>query len=572
MRRFRHEIAVLIALSGMAMPAGAEAQDPVYARRWFYASNNLLVDRNADELIAIIRRAGKSGYNGLMLADYKFHILGRMPERYVRNVERVRRAADEAGLEIIPALFPIGYSAGLLAHDPNLAEGIPVVDAPFLVQGRQASLDATGSARYVNGDLERAGGDRFAGMAFQDDPGVGSFADRETVHGGGLSCRFEDVGRANAAGNARIAQRVEVRPRSAYRFSCWVKTAGLEPSGGFRLLALGAKSGRPLTFYEGGLERDGDWKRIDVVFNTLDETAVTLYAGIWGGKSGKLWVDDLALDELSLVNILRRPGCPLRVRSADGSRSYEEGRDYEPVADPKLGRVPYDGEYDFNHDGPPIRLTADSRIQDGERLLVSWYHPAIVHGFQVACCLSEPAVYDRLRDEAERVIAMFRPRTVFMSHDELRVANWCQACQATGKPPGVLLGENARRCVEILRSIDPKVEIAVWSDMFDPHHNAVSSYYLVNGSLQGSWESLPPDVLIANWNSGKAAESLKFFAGRGHRQVVAGYYDASDLGDLNRWNEAARGVIGVEGFMYTTWQARYDWLERYGQGIAPVGR
>ena len=53
--------------------------------------------------------------------------------------------------------------------------------------------------------------------------------------------------------------------------------------------------------------------------------------------------------------------------------------------------------------------------------------------------------------------------------------------------------------------------------MFDPHHNAVDKYYLVNGSLKGSWEGLARDVIIANWNGDKAAESLKFFADRGHR-------------------------------------------------------
>src|SRR5262249_46653603 len=148
---------------------------------------------------------------------------------------------------------------------------------------------------------------------------------------------------------------------------------------------------------------------------------------------------------------------------------------------------------------------------------------------QVACCLGEEKVYDLLRDQAKRVNELFRPKTFFMSHDELRVAGWCRACG--GKPPGQMLADNVRRCVAILKEVSPGAPVAVWSDMFDPHHNAVDGYYLVNGSLKGSWEGLPREVVIANWNGGKAAESLKWFADRGHAQVIAGYYD----GDLSNF-------------------------------------
>ena len=55
------------------------------------------------------------------------------------------------------------------------------------------------------------------------------------------------------------------------------------------------------------------------------------------------------------------------------------------MRDPKLGMVPYEGEYDFDHAGPPLRLTADSRIKDGERLRVGWYHPVLIHRLAGRC-------------------------------------------------------------------------------------------------------------------------------------------------------------------------------------------
>ncbi len=483
-----------------------------------------------------------------------------------KNVARVKEAAQAAGIEIIPCVFPIGYSAGLLAHDPNLAEGVPVQEVPFLVKGREAILAPDPAVRLVNGGLEEVKGDRFVGFSLQDDPGKTTFADREVVHQGKVSCRMQDVGKNSSSGNCRLAQRVKLRPHACYRFSCWVKTLALQPQSAFRLLVLGARDGRPLTFYEGRLKGTQDWTRLEVVFNSLQESAVTLYAGQWGGRSGSLWLDDLAVEELALVNVLRRTGCPLVVASADGKTLYQEGKDYLPLRDTRLGQDPYAGEYGFGHNGPALQLTDSSRIKDGARLRVSWYHPLLVHGNQVACCLSEAKVYELLSDQARRVNDLFKPGTYFMSHDELRMAGWCRACQGSGQTPGALLAENVKRCVKILKEINPKARIVVWSDMFDPNHNALDRYYLCNGPMTESWKGLPQEVIVANWNSGKAAASLKWFAERGHTQVIAGYYDG-DLANFKKWDAAAQGVPGVTGFLYTTWQRKYDHLEAYGKAM-----
>jgi hypothetical protein len=555
-----------LALVGLIVAAAPVLADgPRFEQRWFYASHNLLVDQQVDDLVSLMERAGKSGYNGVVLADYKFNILGRMDKHYFQNVARVRKAADEAGLEIVPAVFPIGYSDGLFAHDANLAEGVPVRDAPFVVKAGAAVLDPDPAAHLRNGDLEDVKGDVFVGFGFQDDPGRTTFADRDVAHHGKLSCRMEDVHGKSTSGNCRLTQRVKVRPHACYRFSAWVKTRDLKPAGAFRLLVLGT-SGRRLSFHEGGLQPTQDWAPVEVVFNSLDQDEVTVYAGQWGGGSGTLWLDELRLEELALVNVLRRDGCPLVVASADGKTVYEEGKDFLPVRDPKLGQVPYAGQFSFAHAGPVLRLTPDSRIKDGDRLRVSWYHPIVTQGFQVMCCLTEPKVVELLRDQARRVNELFQPRTFFMAHDEIRVANWCQTCQASGKTPGELLAANVRRCVDVIKEVNPKARIVVWSDMFDPHHNAVDHYCLVNGTLEGSWKGLPADAIVANWNGGKARESLKFFADRGHAQIIAGYYD-TDLGSLKKWEEAAQGVPRVAGFLYTTWQHKYGDLAAYGRAL-----
>ena len=594
-RRAAMAIAAFLLAScvGAASSIAAELIAAPFSERWLYCSFNLQVDRSVDDLQALFDRAKRSGYTGILFADYKLQVLDRVMDNYFRNVEKVKSAAAAAGLELVPAVFSIGYSNGHLAHDTNLAEGLPVVDQPYLVKSStdplrkkagaskpgsaqsrtsrlEAVLDSKPIAQIRNGGLEETSGDRFLNFSFQDDPGAGTFADRSVVHGGRVSCRLEPgtTDKRHTSPNVRLVQRVPVRPHTAYRFSCWVKTKDLAPTGSFHLLGLAtSKEGRSLTFHEGGLEPTADWKKADVVFNSLEEREVSLYVGFWGEGKGTFWIDDLALEELALVNLLRRKGCPFLVKSADGKTTYEEGRDYEPVADAKLGQVPWPGEYEFEHPGASIRITPRSKIRSGERLRVSWYHPIITHGSQVMCCPSEPKLYEILSAQARRVNELFRPKTFFMSHDEIRVGNWCRACQDRKLTPGQLLADNVRRCTEILKSESPRARIVVWSDMFDPHHNAVDNYYLVNGSLKGSWEGLSRDVLIANWNGGKAKESLAFFADRGHKQIIAGYYDGDDLTNFQQWDQAAQNVQGVVGFMYTTWQSKYNLLEQYGQAM-----
>lgn len=554
----------LLALAAMASIPSARGESPRYQRRWLYSMFNLQVNESADRVVALIDRASRAGYNGLILADYKLNILDRVPDHYFKNVERVRKAAEKAGIEIIPAVFPIGYSDGLLAHDPNLAEGLPA-EATFGVAGGKVSQVKDSRGQIKNGGLEDANGDTFAGFGFQDDPGKASFADREIVHGGKVSCRMQDTSRTSTDGNCRLIQKVAVRPRGCYRFSCWVKTKDLGSPGNFHLNVIGAgPNGRQLVFHEGGIEPTRDWTRVSVVFNSIDQEEVNLYVGLWGGSTGTVWVDDLELERLALVNVLRREGCPVVVKQ--GETVMEEGHDFEPIADPTLGQVPYAGEYEFDHEGPTLKLTKGSRIRPGAMIQVSYYHPILTHGSQVMCCPSEPKVYELLRDQARRVNDLLHPKTFFMGFDEVRVMNWCGACQSRKRTSGQLLADCARKATAILKGINPKAEVVTWSDMFDPNHNAVKAYYLVNGTLEGSWEGLPKEVIIANWNGGQRAPSLRFFSDRGHRQVVAGYYDAG-LENFRRWDEASQRIPDVIGFLYTTWQARYDDLEAFGEAM-----
>ena len=151
---------------------------------------------------------------------------------------------------------------------------------------------------------------------------------------------------------------------------------------------------------------------------------------------------------------------------------------------------------------------------------------------------------------------------------------WDESCRRSGKTPGELLAENLAKCVELVRREDPGKPICVWSDMFDPTHNArpTGRYYLVKGDgpWYGSWRGLDKDVVIVNWNSAadKRAESLRHFAALGNRQILAGYYDGP-VRAIRGWLHDSQPLSGVIGAMYTTWQQQYRDLEAFAAELPP---
>lgn len=557
MNRFTQALSVFLAtflLNGQCF-----ATEPL-DYRWIYLQKNLQVTEDLPAIEQILRRAAKAGYNGVVLADYKLNILDRVPDHYFKNANRFRELCRELNLELIPTVANFGYSSGILAHDPNLAEGLPARDVPFVVKGRMAQLD-TADNNLVPGDFENHQGDLFRGWGFQDEPGKGTFADESVRHGGSASLRIENP--AGLSGNRRVNKKIKVRPWSQFHASVWIKTSGFESAGETRMFAM-SPTGRVLSHSHLGVKKDQEWTEHHAMFNTLENEEILFYLGTWGCRGGKLWLDDVRLIEEPFVNLVRRPGCPLIVKDETGSTTFVEGRDYSQLRDNKLGTTPWPGEFDVYHAPPRLTLMSGSRIKDGQKLRVSYFHTVTIYDNQICCSLSEPKVFDVVQDQIQRVQKLFEPQTYFLSHDEIRVANWSDPERASGKTAGQQLADNVRRCVQIVKKVTPDARLCVWSDMFDPSHNAVDNFYLVNGNLADSWEGLPREMIIMNWNSGKPAESLRHFSGRGHSQILAGYYDAPPQ-NIKGWLKAGEGLTGIRGAMYTTWQNNFTDLEKFAE-------
>jgi hypothetical protein len=461
---------------------------------------------------------------------------------------------------LIPAIFSVGYGGAALSHNPHLAEGLPVEDAPFLVRNGEARLVPSAAVSIRNPGFEEFSGNRLRGYAFHDQPGEVSFVDRDVFHAGRASLRMENF-QANPHGHGRVMQELTVEPRRCYRIRLRVRTQELKPASALRVQVLaGSRALAPRTLE---LPETTDWRTVTLLFNSLKFEKVRLYAGVWGGREGRFWLDDWEIEELGPLNVLRRPGTPVTVRSNDGAITYAEGVDYAPLEDPRF-RI-----WDLEHESPPLKILPNGKIREGQRLRVSWYHPMVIHSSQVTVCMAEPELYEIYDHEAKLLAERLKPRRVLLNMDEVRMGGNCAACR--GRDMGELLGGCVTKQVEILRRYIPELEVCVWSDMLDPHHNAHGDYYLVEGDYTGSWEHVPRDLTIAVWGGKPREESLRFFEEQGFHTLIAGYYDAPDLEGVKAWLRLARERETVTGFMYTPWRKSYDLLGRCGD-LLQAGR
>lgn len=587
-RRWAAALALAAVAVGCGLGTAASNQDsagetaPVVAghvlrHRWVHYAANFQADGAVDRARAVLDAARDAGFNGLLIADVKLGRLddGSLIDAYYENLQAVLSHARGLGLRVVVNTADFGYSESILWHDPHLAAGLPVRDAAFVVRDGVLAPTERESLRIENGDFERlpAAGDAFPGWAWQDAPGEATFVDLSESHGGRASLRMNDLGRTSAPhGNGRVHQRLSVAPYRYYHVSVWVKTEGFE-GGDVRVLALGREPARTLQWNSVPVAPTQDWTRFDVTFNTLTHDEVLFYLGVWGGGSGTIWWDDASIEPGGFVNIVRRPGAPLSLRDADG-RPVHEAIDVLPVVDERMGRAPWPGAYDLWHAPPEIRLTAGSRLAEGDLVQADYYHMATIYNHQVTASLIEPTVLEVVRGQLAGTRRALAAADAFggwmLGYDEIRVGGWEEA---QGRTPGQQLAENVTAVVAAARAIDPQAPLFTWSDMFDPTHNAAECsepYYLVNGDWSGSWAGLPREVTVLNWNhqDGKRRASAEFFAGRGHRQILAGYYDAPPERFRDRaWLEELAGVPGIEGVLYTQWGSGYENLSAWATHV-----
>jgi hypothetical protein len=550
----RLALALVVAwLALSCAPGQAQGPEASLPRKWFFCFGYRRNREDVEQIKSLVRTAAAHGLNGMVLSSFGFDSVTQWGAEDLALLREVADVCRREGIELIPTGFSVGYGGGALWHDRNFAAALPVT-IRLQARGRRAT-PVPGPNLLVNGDLERHEGDRFPGFAFHDQPGEVTFADTAVVASGRTSIRFESF-TANEHGHGRIMQTVAVEPGRCYRFAFRMKTDRLAPVFGVQALVMAGD--RTLATARPDPRPTQDWAEVTLEFINVEETEVRVYAGIWGGRSGRFWLDDMRFEEFgTLADIVRREGTPLELRSRDRDVVFAEGRDFEPVEN--------------RRDLAALALTPGSAIREGEALELACYKtPFVAHswGRQISLCMSNPALYDYWEAEARRLREVLPYKRFLLSMDEIRNGGGCQLCKRRGMTMGEILGDCFTRQRAIFKAIDPEIEVLTWSDMLDPNHNAHDDYYGVIGDFSGSWRHVPKDLVIVCWWNEMKAESLAFFSGQGFRTMGACYYDAEDLGSSREWLERLRATPGAQGIMYTSWERKYDLLAPYGDMVS----
>jgi hypothetical protein len=546
---------ILVLSCAAVMTTLALGEPKSYRDRWVYVSTGLQSDQELARVEGIVRTAAGHGLNGMLLSA-GFDDLDLKPADYLHRLEHLKQTCDRLGVEIIPTGFGVGYGGGVLAHDKNLAAGLPVHGALFIAGEHAARFSPDPPVKLANGGFEQVEGNLPAGFTVH---GAHAAIDTAAFHSGKASVRFEDFG-SSPGGDVYLAQTLHVQPYRSYRLRCWVKTEGVTPREVFHLWAI-TPDGRDLAYLEPWMTPTSDWHELVWEFNSWYADQVDFRIGISDGERGKVWVDDVEVEEVGFTNVLRRPGTPVRVSNDRTGKVYEEGRDYAAISDPELN-------FSWDHDGPAIRLLQGGRIHAGDRLRVDYFHGTTIYREQVPIDMSEPAVYEIWQRQIPLIEKYLAPNKYFLSMDEVRIGGFCQACQRRHLSMAQILGDCVTRQHQMIRAVNPKAEVYVWSDMFDPNHNAREKYYLIDGSVQGTWNYIPKDLVIACWYFEKRDLSLDFFSKLGYRTLAGAYYDANDLANPKAWLESLNRTPGAIGIMYTTWENKYELLSAFGDLIS----
>ena len=517
------------------------------------------------------------------------------------NLNKVLKHAKSLGLTVYPAAAQFGGSHSILVHNPHLSEGIPVIDAKFIIQktdrGVEIVNDPEDKFPLINGDFEvddtqKTGG--FKGWRASTFKGKSSLnsAVFSDVKDGSRCLKIVDPEKFGN-GVVNITQRIEnLEMFREYEISVRMKTQNFTRSGkvGTGVSAIRtpvdcSKNSKlqfnsSITFNESnktydGLKANQDWKVFHSTFNTLENDFVVVDIHTVGG-TGTVWIDDLIITPTKFNNVLKRNDTPITIKSKNGVELQNEEKLKDLIVDPLFGRSNW-----IWHQQPAIIIPSNtSGLKPKDKVLITYYTTTGVDNSVPYVSLTHPAVIDLAELQMQQLYTKFNDGDLdmfegyFFSHDEIRVHGW--DITSGNNTPGKNLINNFNALYESAKDIDPKSNILVWSDMFDPFHNAISCedrgypYYGVNGGWDDITGKLPNDVVIMNWHgfpNRDRVSSGRYFSDRGHSQILAGFYDQAFytrgwLADMK-----SNSVKEIKGAMYSTFKNDYSKLEEWANYV-----
>src|SRR5579884_3459270 len=344
-------IALVLISAGLLIPAqrGSSTRDSG-PQLWFMNHSYAVTGDAVVESERRIDQAAALGYNGVMFWDSGFNFMSDdfWPWENEARLGELMKYAAKKGMRTMATPSPYGYSNESLEANPNWAESEPVVGALFRVDASGRRLVFKDSFPGLkNPGFEEGKSDWFD----LSDPGTSISTN---AHSGKTSAAI-----VNAPANARFRQRFPLKPWRQYHLRIWWKAENFNGTAMIEVLdSANHDLGRVnSTFSARGTH---DWTETDLAFNSKDSTEGDLYFGVWGGSSGSIWFDDVALEETSLVYVTRRSGAPLKLYDPGNPETvFQEGVDFNTVYDPRMSER--NAFRDIWHAPPVVTLGAHTR-------------------------------------------------------------------------------------------------------------------------------------------------------------------------------------------------------------------
>jgi hypothetical protein len=518
-----------------ACPAKAEEN------RWIFCQNALGSAADLVNLQSLIIAAKAEGFNGIVLSS-RFDSLDRQPPEHIMRLKRLHEFCKQNNFDLIPCGFSIGYASALLFRDKNLAEGFPVRNLMLKVSGGKVVLDVDNLFVGNFEDLARTG-------LTLEDPGKVTFSDATITHSGRSSLRLENF-IYNRHGNARLTKELDVTPFQSFEISFWYRAEELT-AGTTVKAEVYTTDGHPVT-WQNSEQPTNKWKHFTSDFNSLEHARVRISLGVWGGRAGKLWIDDLRISrQKSLTRLVRRPGTPITVTDAMSKSAYAEGADYVIKESPQ-------GSNNFL-----ININPQGRIHENTLLTISYYRSYVIGSNQTSACMAVPEVYEIWKKQMRLIEDLIHPKAYFLSMDEIRQGGYCESCGK--KSMAELIGECITTQYNIVKSLNKNTKVYVWGDMLDPNMGAINNYSMVKGGFSRSWEYVPKEILPVAWNYNSREASLLHFRKNGFTIMASINMDQDSSPDrLKAWRESLPKAYGKVGVMYTTWSHNYSHLKKFG--------
>lgn len=572
-------LAIVVMFSAVCSPGMVRADG---VEKWFFAYVDLLNDPvcasdktnySASELIKLLKPLKEQNYSVIVLSSFQLGVESLMnpdagnsenARKVQENLKRLAAEVEMLGMQMIPEVMPVGPSESILSEHRCLAEGTPVREMTFNVK-----RTASGQLQAMPVSKNRLPFEDFAGPWAEvaekwnlgsNTTGLSQSPFAPTGSKSSLEIQFGPAG-VNAGVELSVTE-LSLKPWHQYRLSFSVKTVDLEPldkEAGFTFYS--AVSGKPMTGKLVPLERANqkigatqDWTNYSVILNSYEFCQGEFWFGFDGLSSGQAYLTNFRLQEIGGANLIQRDddpnttdldeGLPICVKIKGTNQTLVEGQDFEPWRDTLVEGL---GWFQHEHSGTPLRIKNASL--EGKELSVDYYHAALPvdeRGY-VCCSLRHPKVLGLFRQQVAQIHRILSPKRWLINHDEIRAMGHDPLSKCDS--PAKILSENLRTCRDIIKSTSADAGVIVFSDMYDPNHNAIRfdklddtgkmrlSYYpMVNGGFFESWVGMNSDITILNWQTASfsmnkpnldswKASLCHFKCDVKVRQVISGFYD-----------------------------------------------